>query len=104
MNSPEPSSWQRAVLPLLLLQELSTGPAHGYALGRAIADRGFAPLKGATLYPALARLEESGLVSTHWEQGEGGPGRKVYEISSAGRRELESLGAAWAAFAARVGG
>ncbi|MGP5046641.1 PadR family transcriptional regulator [Glutamicibacter ardleyensis] len=88
--SPFPGSWQRAMLPMLLLAELSTGHAHGYALSKSLQDRGFGPIKGATLYPALAKLEASGLVETRWEEGQGGPGRKVYELSDSGYAELES--------------
>ncbi|MGJ3403082.1 PadR family transcriptional regulator [Glutamicibacter sp. Je.9.36] len=90
MTKPEgfPGSWQRAMLPMLLLAELSAGPAHGYALAKSLQERGFGPLKGATLYPALAKLEAAGLVETRWEEGQGGPGRKVYELSATGQVEL----------------
>ncbi|TAP27365.1 MULTISPECIES: PadR family transcriptional regulator [Micrococcaceae] len=87
-DSPFPGSWQRAMLPMLLLAELSNGHAHGYALSKSLQERGFGPLKGATLYPALAKLEAAGLVETRWQEGQGGPGRKVYELAAAGRVEL----------------
>lgn len=99
-----PAAWQRSVLPLLLLAQLRRGPAHGYALAKALASRGLDPLKGATLYPALAKLEADGLVSTSWEQGQGGPGRKVYELSGAGRSELAHQSMAFAAFSGIVRG
>ncbi|PRB72400.1 PadR family transcriptional regulator [Arthrobacter sp. MYb213] len=92
-ESPFPGSWQRAMLPMLLLAELSTGPAHGYALSKSLQERSFGPVKGATLYPALAKLEASGFVETRWEEGQGGPGRKVYELSVAGRTELDKQSA-----------
>lgn len=85
-----PGSWQRAMLPMLLLAELTGGPAHGYALSKSLQERGLGPIKGATLYPALAKLEASGFVATRWEEGQGGPGRKVYELSDAGRIELKT--------------
>lgn len=83
-----PGSWQRAVLPLLLLSELQQGRRHGYALGKALQQRGLDPVKGATLYPALAKLEERGEVAASWEEGSGGPGRKVYELTGRGREAL----------------
>ncbi|KUM31849.1 PadR family transcriptional regulator [Arthrobacter sp. EpRS66] len=83
-----PGSWQRAMLPMLLLAELSSGQAHGYALSKSLQERGFGTIKGATLYPALAKLEAAGFVETRWQEGQGGPGRKVYELSAAGRAEL----------------
>lgn len=84
-----PASWQRAMLPMLLLDQLAAGPAHGYAISKALEGRGFDPLKGATLYPALGKLEASGWVSTMWEEGQSGPGRKVYELTSSGKAELD---------------
>ena len=92
MSNPNgfPGSWQRAMLPMLLLAELSLGPTHGYALSKNLQQRGLGPLKGATLYPALAKLEASGLVETRWEEGQGAPGRKVYELSDAGSIELKA--------------
>lgn len=85
-----PAGWQRAMLAFLLLGELERGAAHGYALARSLATRGFNPIKGAALYPALGKLEAEQLVTTSWEEGQGGPGRKVYEISVLGRRQLRS--------------
>ncbi|WP_345469211.1 PadR family transcriptional regulator [Glutamicibacter ectropisis] len=97
-----PASWQRAMLPLLLLDQLDAGPAHGYAIAKALTDRGFDPLKGATLYPALAKLEASGVVSTTWEEGQGGPGRKVYELTDVGRTELAEQKLLFSGFAQLV--
>lgn len=78
------------MLGFLLLAELERGAAHGYALARRLEARGFNPIKGATLYPALGKLEAEALVATNWEEGQGGPGRKVYEISVAGRSALRA--------------
>lgn len=83
-----PAPWQRALLGFLLLAELERAAAHGYALARNLETRGFNPVKGAALYPALGKLEAEGLVTTSWEEGQGGPGRKVYEISASGRQKL----------------
>lgn len=102
MVSREFSTWQRGILPLLLLQEIQPGPVHGYALGKALAERGFEPLKGATLYPALARLEEAGCVWSRWQEGEGGPGRKVYVITKKGEQQLAQLEEDWQSFTHRV--
>ena len=72
-------------LRLYLLKLLAEGPKHGYELIRLLANRFlglYAPSAG-TIYPRLARLEAEGLVS-HAAAG----GRKVYEITEAGRAEL----------------
>ncbi|NES28749.1 PadR family transcriptional regulator [Micromonospora terminaliae] len=72
-------------LRLYLLKLLDDGPKHGYELIRLLEDRFlglYAPSAG-TIYPRLQRLEVEGLVS-HTAAG----GRKVYEITDAGRAEL----------------
>jgi DNA-binding PadR family transcriptional regulator len=72
-------------LRLYLLKLLAEGPKHGYELIRLLENRFlglYAPSAG-TIYPRLARMEGDGLV-THTAAG----GRKVYEITDAGRAEL----------------
>ncbi|MEU5787666.1 PadR family transcriptional regulator [Micromonospora purpureochromogenes] len=72
-------------LRLYLLKLLDDGPKHGYELIRLLEDRFlglYAPSAG-TIYPRLQRLEVEGLV-THTAAG----GRKVYDITEAGRAEL----------------
>jgi DNA-binding PadR family transcriptional regulator len=72
-------------LRLYLLKLLDDGPKHGYELIRLLENRFlglYAPSAG-TIYPRLQRLEVEGLV-THTAAG----GRKVYEITEAGRTEL----------------
>lgn len=72
-------------LRLYLLKLLAEDPKHGYELIRLLENRFlglYAPSAG-TIYPRLARLENEGLV-THTAAG----GRKVYEITDAGRAEL----------------
>jgi DNA-binding PadR family transcriptional regulator len=77
-------------LRLYLLKLLSEGPRHGYELIRLLENRFlglYAPSAG-TIYPRLQRLEVEGLV-THTAAG----GRKVYEITGAGRAELSQRAA-----------
>ena len=72
-------------LRLYLLRLLEEGPKHGYELIRLLENRFhglYAPSAG-TIYPRLARMEADGLI-THAAAG----GRKVYEITDAGRAEL----------------
>jgi DNA-binding PadR family transcriptional regulator len=77
-------------LRLYLLKLLAEGPRHGYELIRLLENRFlglYAPSAG-TIYPRLQRLESEGLV-THAAAG----GRKVYEITEAGRQELRQRAA-----------
>ncbi|WP_346538414.1 PadR family transcriptional regulator [Micromonospora sp. DPT] len=86
-------------LRLYLLKLLDDGPKHGYELIRLLEDRFlglYAPSAG-TIYPRLQRLEVEGLV-THTAAG----GRKVYEITEAGRAELRQRAAELATLEADI--
>lgn len=80
-----PPPWVRAVLDTAVLGLLTAGPAHGYGIAQQLETAGFGLLKGGSLYPLLARLEEGGWVTTAWEEGPSGPGRRQYAITDAGR-------------------
>ncbi len=93
-----PTEWLRGILELCVLRIVADGPTYGYAIAGALADVGFGTVRGGTLYPILGRLETAGLVSTHWQAGDGGPGRKFYALSAEGRRELAARSADWQRF------
>ncbi|WP_068428998.1 PadR family transcriptional regulator [Piscicoccus intestinalis] len=93
-----PSDWMRGVLGAAVLAVLARGPAHGYAIASDLADTGLGTVKGGTLYPLLGRLESAGHVSARWEPGDGGPGRKVYSLTPAGRDHLQHQARRWARF------
>ncbi|MFT4213451.1 MAG: PadR family transcriptional regulator [Microbacterium sp.] len=92
------ATWQRALLPLLILRVLDAQPRHGYGISQALIDAGLHPIKGAQLYPALVTLEADGAVTTAWEPGEAGPARKVYTLTASGRDHLAALEAEWRDF------
>ena len=86
-------------LELLALTALKGGPGHGYSIIRAIRDRSggeFALLEGS-LYPALHRLERSGLVTSSWSEV-GGRKRRVYKLSRKGRAALAEQENDWRRF------
>ncbi|MFF3643836.1 PadR family transcriptional regulator [Streptomyces sp. NPDC002564] len=98
-----PTAWTRAALPLCLLGILDAEPrSYGYALLSRLGDAGLDGVKAATLYPALARLEEAGAVEVEWGAGDGGPGRKYYRITEQGRARLRRDQAAWGDFSRTV--
>ncbi|GIM89874.1 PadR family transcriptional regulator [Paractinoplanes toevensis] len=92
--------WLRGALDLAILAVLSEGDRHGYALAQRLAEHGVGQIKGGALYPVLGRLEAAGAVAADWQPGEGGPGRKVYAITPAGRDRLTAERDRWRAFAA----
>ena len=100
MDADPSAGWLKGALDLALLAVLAEGDRHGYALAQRLAEHGLGKLKGGALYPVLGRLEAAGAVSADWQPGEGGPGRKVYSITSAGRERLAAERELWHAFAA----
>jgi PadR family transcriptional regulator PadR len=97
-----PSEWLRGVLELCVLRAMAEGPTYGYAIAAELAAAGFGDIKGGTLYPLLARLEKNALVDVEWRTGEGGPGRKYFTLTAAGRDQLDAGLAQWHVFSARV--
>jgi PadR family transcriptional regulator PadR len=92
------AAWQRASLPMLILNVLAVAPRHGYGISQALVAAGLQPIKGAQLYPALVRLEDEGAIVAQWEQSESGPARKVYELTAVGHAQRENLCAQWRTF------
>lgn len=90
-----PTPWIRAGLDLAVLGSLVTQPLHGYAIAQELAARGFGVLKGGSLYPVLNRLEEARDVEAVWVEGTGGPGKREYRLTAAGRARLHQELAQW---------
>jgi len=94
----------RGTLDLLVLRTLTDGPMHGFAIARHIQEttRDALRIKEGSLYPALHRLEERGLVVAAW--GASGRNRRArfYRLSRAGRRVLGEERGAWDRFAGAV--
>jgi DNA-binding PadR family transcriptional regulator len=88
-------------LEVLLLATLARGAAHGYAVAEALRTRsdGVFDLAEGTLYPALHRLEAADLVSSRWA-AVAGRRRRVYQLTTQGRRALDQRRTAWRTFAA----
>jgi PadR family transcriptional regulator PadR len=94
--------WLRGVLDLCLLALLKDGEAYGYELAKRLEAFGFASVAGGSLYPALLRREKLGHLQAEWRAGDGGPGRKYYRLTDAGRGALTRESAAWNGFASSV--
>jgi PadR family transcriptional regulator PadR len=85
-------------LGLMILKTLEAlGPLHGYRIARRleqISGNALA-LNQGTLYPALVRLEQLGWISTKWGDSETGRRVKVYSLTRAGRKQLQTEEAEW---------
>lgn len=94
----------RGTLDLLVLRALSWGPSHGYAVARWVetATADALAVGEGTLYPALHRLEERGLVSSSWGASENNRRAKYYALTPAGRAQLRVETANWKRYAAAI--
>jgi PadR family transcriptional regulator, regulatory protein PadR len=91
-------------LDLLLLSVLAAGgPGHGYAIISALRDRsgGTFDLPEGTVYPALHRLEDAGLLASSWADASGRR-RRVYGLTRQGAAALAAEQAEWRRFAVGV--
>ena len=94
----------QGTLDLLILRTLSREPMHGWAVSHRIQEISKDALRvnQGSLYPALHRLEEEGLIESEWGVSELGRRAKFYEMTAAGRRQLARENATWRKFAEAV--
>jgi transcriptional regulator len=94
----------QGTLDLLVLKMLAQEPAHGYAIAQKIlvTSRQVLEVQQGSLYPALHRLERKGLIESEWKEGENGRMAKVYSLTKAGRRQLETEMEEWSRYTAAI--
>ncbi len=90
-------------LDLLLLSVLSNGPAHGYAIIDALCARseGMFDLPEGTVYPALHRLENQGLLNSSWSE-DSGRRKRIYRLTPKGQGALNTRQDEWLKFSKAV--
>ena len=93
-------------LDMIVLAALAAGPAHGYAVIEEIRRRSGEAfnLPEGTVYPALHRLEDTGLLSSRWTTAESGRRRRVYALTKRGHEALSEQRATWKQFSAAIAG
>jgi transcriptional regulator len=92
-------------LDLLVLKILSRRPRlHGYAIMTAIKDWSGDVLNAeeGSLYPALHRMEEAGWIRAQWVTKTTGRRARIYELTAAGRKQLETVESRWEAVTSAV--
>ena len=84
-------------LDMLILKALSLGPAHGYGVLLRIEEisKGLLTLEQGSLYPALNRLEDRGVISAAWGKSENNRRAKFYRLTEAGHGRLEGEERRW---------
>ena len=90
--------WQ-GTLALMVLKTLETlGPLHGYGIARRIEQTSahHLALNYGTLYPALLKLEQEGLISSEWDVSDNNRKAKFYKLTKAGRKQIERDTQQWA--------
>ncbi|SPF39567.1 Transcriptional regulator PadR-like family protein [Candidatus Desulfosporosinus infrequens] len=81
---------ERSIQAELLLL-LGQRPSHGYELIQRLNETSFksGEADAATVYRNLRRMDKDGLIKSHWEVGESGPGRRLYELTIHGEESLK---------------
>jgi PadR family transcriptional regulator, regulatory protein PadR len=93
-------------IPLLVLKILARrGPLHGYGLATHIkrVSQDVLDVEEGSLYPALHRMEEAGLIKAKWVTTENNRRARMYEITRAGTKELGQEESRWRAISNAIG-
>src|SRR5689334_15186999 len=96
MTTPK-SDLPQGTLDLLVLKVVALGPLHGYGIAQRLQQlsRDAVQVQQGSLYPALHRLENRGLLSATWKMSDTGREAKFYSLTRKGRTALGSEEASW---------
>lgn len=94
---PLKSDLPQGTLDLLILNAVAVEPLHGYAIAQRLeqVSRGVVQVPEGSLYPALHRLENRGLVAAEWKTTDTGREAKFYRLTRKGRKQLDVDAASW---------
>ena len=95
----------QGTLDLLVLRSLVLGPAHGHTIAHAIehGSEHVLQVEHGSLYPALYRLEDRGLIKSFWGTSENNRRAKYYRLTPAGQRQLAAETTRWEQLVRAVG-
>ena len=95
----------QGTLDLLILKALSLGPQHGWAVSERLQQisTGVVQVQQGSLYPSLHRLERRGWVTATWRPSDNNRNAKYYELTRAGRKQLNADAAAWRTLSRTIG-
>src|SRR5579862_583549 len=99
------SDLPQGTLDLLILKVVALGPVHGYAIAQRLqqVSRDVVQVPQGSLYPALHRLENRGLLRADWKETETGRDAKFYSLTRKGMAQLEKETASWERLTTAVG-
>ena len=92
---------RKGVVEPCVLAVMQEGEVYGVDLARRLTAAGLLASEG-TLYPVLARLRASGLVTTRWEESPSGPPRRYYRLTTDGIETVDRFTETWRTFAGAV--
>src|SRR5579862_1723748 len=95
----------QGTLDLLILKTVALAPQHGWAISERIQQisSDVLQVQQGSLYPALHRLERRGWIAAQWRASENNRRAKYYQLTRAGRKQLQTEADAWRKLAAAVG-
>jgi PadR family transcriptional regulator PadR len=87
----------QGTLDLLILKTLALEPMHGWGIAQRIqqVSKEVLQVQQGSLYPALYRLERKGLIEAEWGASENNRRAKFYQLTKAGREQLQKELAEW---------
>ena len=91
-------------LEILVMKILRRGPTHGFAITSYIrqTSEDLLRVEAGSLYPALHRMTEAGLLKAEWRTSDAGRRARIYALTAKGRRKLEAEEARWHQIASAV--
>ena len=94
----------QGTLDLLILKTLETGPMHGWGISLRIqaVSNDVLQVNQGSLYPALHRLEQQGLIGSEWGASENNRQAKYYQLTRSGRKQLSEERKQWERVAGAV--
>jgi PadR family transcriptional regulator, regulatory protein PadR len=100
LTPPAKTTLLQGTLDLIVLQLLQAEPTNGYDLSLRIqlVSKDVLNVNAGSLYPALYRLEERGLIRAAWAATEKGRQAKIYSLTASGRRQLVDERETWQRF------
>ena len=95
----------QGTLDLLILKVIALRPLHGYAIAQRLQQisRDVVQVQQGSLYPALHRLENRGLLTADWKLSDTGREAKFYRLTAKGRSHLGTEEASWRRLTEAVG-
>ena len=102
----KPSDLVQGTLDLLILKIIALEPLHGWAISQRLkqVSGDVLQVSDGSLYPALHKLEQEGWITATWKPTENNRRAKFYDLTRAGRKELEREAANWQRLSSAITG